>query len=168
MATYGSTITNFATAPQSEIDIGGVGYNVQDAGKSYSLEELDSTTTRFEIQGGDQASFDAGSAVDRSELSGSLYVPAGTPVTLNYQWMMEPGQTNAASWMVVGEVHNLDTSLANSSWQLSANCLSTHRQGPASGRRALCADRCRSQRQRRQRHRDGVVDQSHSDHARPV
>ncbi|WP_439392924.1 heparin lyase I family protein [Bradyrhizobium sp. PMVTL-01] len=119
MAIYGSTITNFATQPQSEINIGGVGYNVQDAGKSYSLQQLDSTTARFEIQAGDQAWYDGGSGVDRSMLSGSLFIPPGTPTNIHYQWMMEPGPTNAASWMVTGEVHSLDTDLANSSWHSS-------------------------------------------------
>ena len=69
MTIYNGTITNFATAPQSEIDIGGAGYNVQTAGKSYSLEEVDNQTARFEIQGGDHAWFD-GSGVDRSEALG--------------------------------------------------------------------------------------------------
>src|ERR1700730_6115564 len=112
MTIYNGTITNFATAPQSEIDIGGAGYNVQTAGKSYSLEEVGNQTVRFETQGGDHAWYD-GSGADRSELSGGTHFTLGTPINISYQVMMEPGQTNTASWMVVGEVHNDDSQLPN-------------------------------------------------------
>src|ERR1700758_2779479 len=105
--TYSGTITSFTTTPGQNLDIGGVPYNVQDAGRSYSLEEVDSQTLRMEIQPGDPAWFDS-STIDRSEAQGDLLIAPGTPVNIAYQFMLEPGATNTAPWLVTAEMHNND------------------------------------------------------------
>src|SRR5215469_13408767 len=113
MTVYNGTITNFTTTPQQGVDIGGAGYNVQTAGQSYSLEQVDSQTLRFELQGGDHAWFD-GSGVDRSEVSGGTHFPVGTPININYSVMLPTTDpTNSASWMLIGELHNDDSQLPN-------------------------------------------------------
>jgi hypothetical protein len=109
MATTTGTITSFSATPKTQFYIGGDSYSVQDAGKSYSLTNPDPQTLRFEIQPGDHAWFD-GSNVDRSEISGD-YIPAGTPVNINYQFLVEPNGpngsfTNSASWLVTAEMHD--------------------------------------------------------------
>src|SRR5262249_23484020 len=86
MATTQGTITSFTTTPKSSLSIDGTGYTVETAGKSYSLTQPDSQTLRFEIQRGDQAWFDGGSAVDRAEIQDHQMIPAGTPVNINYQF----------------------------------------------------------------------------------
>ena len=108
MATTPGTITSFTTTPKSSLDIGGTGFTVETAGKSYSLTEADSQTLQFEIQPGDQAWFDGGSAVDRSEIQDHTMIATNTPVNINYQFMVQPGATNTASWFVVAEMHNDD------------------------------------------------------------
>ena|GEM_PF-2743437 len=106
-------ITSFTTTPQSNFNIDGTAYNVQTAGKSYSMTEVDDHTLRFEIQAGDQAWFDAGSSVDRSEAQMDTRIPVGTPTTISYQFMLEPGATNTASWLVTAEMHNDDSALGS-------------------------------------------------------
>jgi len=108
------TITNFTTTSNSILNIGGDPYYVETAGKSYSLTNPDAQTLQFEIQPGDHAYFD-GSNVDRSEVDGAAngYIPANTPVNINYQFMVQPNGpngsfTNTANWFVTAEMHNAD------------------------------------------------------------
>ncbi|MEH2516376.1 hypothetical protein V1279_001949 [Bradyrhizobium sp. AZCC 1610] len=97
------------------VDIGGDRYWVETAGKSYSLTNPDPQTLRFEIQAGDKASYDYanGAACDRSQIDGSAggHMPVGTPVNINYQFMLEPNGpngsfTNTARWFVTGEMQS--------------------------------------------------------------
>ena len=104
MATTG-TITSFTSKPQSNLYIDGNPYNVQTAGRTYSLTEPDSQTLRFEIHAGDPAWFD-GSTIDRSEAQMNNLIAAGTPTNISYQFMVEPGATNTAQWLVTAEMHS--------------------------------------------------------------
>src|SRR5262245_12905572 len=108
MATTDGTITSFTATPQSNLQIGGVSYNVQTAGRSYSLTEPDSQTLRFEIRPDDRAWYD-GTTVDRALVASSQKIPAATPVNVSYQFMVEPGAANTSSWFVTGEMHNDDS-----------------------------------------------------------
>ncbi|WP_024520656.1 heparin lyase I family protein [Bradyrhizobium sp. Tv2a-2] len=108
------TITKFAPAPKTYIDIGGAAFEVETAGRSYSLTNPDPQTLQFEIQRGDHAWFDP-SSKDRAEVDGSAggYIQPGTPVAIDYQFMVQPNGpnntfTNTASWFVTGEMHNED------------------------------------------------------------
>jgi hypothetical protein len=103
------SINSFSAAPNGAIEIGGARYWVETAGHSYSLTNPDPQTLRFEIRPGDHASFDSGS-VDRSQIDGSAgqLIPSGTPVNIDYQFMLEPGTANTARWFVTAEMHNDD------------------------------------------------------------
>jgi hypothetical protein len=108
------TITNFTTASNTVLDIGGDPYFVETAAKSYSLTEPDAQTLQFEIKPGDHAYFD-GSNVDRAEVDGAAkgYIPTNTPVNISYQFMVQPNGangsfTNTANWFVTAEMHNAD------------------------------------------------------------
>ena len=106
------TITSFTSAPQSNLYIDGSPYNVQTAGRSYSLTEPDSQTLRFEIHQGDPAWFD-GSTIDRSEVQMDNLIAAGMPTNISYQFMVEPGATNTAQWLVTAEMHSNDGDLGS-------------------------------------------------------
>ena len=120
------TITNFTSTPNSILDIGGDPYRVETAGQSYSLTSTDPQTLRFEVQQGDQWTYDSGHAVDRSEIDGSAGtdIPAGTPINISYQFMVEANGPNGSfvnsdtsasgGWFVVGQMHNRDTSVSTS------------------------------------------------------
>ena len=110
MATTDGTITSFSTTPRTQFYIDGIGYEVETAGKSYSLTEPDNHTLRFEIRPGDYAWYDSGN-VDRSEIERYPRMSPGTPVNIGYQFMLEPGAANTASWFVTGEMHNDDQTL---------------------------------------------------------
>jgi hypothetical protein len=108
------TITNFTTASNTVLDIGGDPYFVETAAKSYSLTEPDAQTLQFEIKPGDHAYFD-GSNVDRAEVDGAAkgYIATNTPVNISYQFMVQPNGangsfTNTANWFVTAEMHNAD------------------------------------------------------------
>jgi hypothetical protein len=108
--TVSPSITSFSAVPNILFDIGGDSYRVETAGKSYSLTNPDPQTLRFEIRPGDHAWFDTGS-VDRAEADGSpQMIPTGTPLNIDYQFMLEPGAANTASWFVTAELHNDDGS----------------------------------------------------------
>src|SRR4051794_10245152 len=64
------TITNFKTTPGSQFDgVGGDIYEIETAGKSYSITNPDSQTLRFEVHQGDNWAGGADSShVDRSEI----------------------------------------------------------------------------------------------------
>ena len=106
-----ANITNFTTAPNTQFQIGGDTYSVQGAGRSYSLTNPDPQTLQFKIQPGDYAWFD-GSSVDRSEISGS-YIPAGTPVGIDYQFMVQPnGPNNRHDWREGQSAHACTSGLS--------------------------------------------------------
>src|SRR6266436_62678 len=119
------TITSFTSTAGGYLYIGGDRYNVQGAGRSYSLTNPAPQTLQFEIQPGDHAWFD-GSNVDRSEVSGgptgstgTAYIPPGTPTAVDYQLMVQPNGpnntfVNTAGFVVLGEIHNNDPELGRS------------------------------------------------------
>ncbi|HEY2838135.1 MAG TPA: hypothetical protein VGJ26_03245, partial [Pirellulales bacterium] len=120
------TITSFTSTPQTRFSIGGDIYEVDTAGKSYSLTNPDPQTLRFEIRPGDYAWFDSSNVnraqIERSTNSGDQELIApGTPINIGYQLLVEPNGPNGsfintASWFTAGEMHNDD-------WAIS---LSTH------------------------------------------
>ncbi|UFX42774.1 polysaccharide lyase [Bradyrhizobium sp. 41S5] len=107
------TIASFSSTPMTRFSIGGDVYGVQDASTSYSLTNPDPQTLRFQVQQGDHAWYDS-SSVDRSEVSAAVNIPGGTPLNLNYQFMLEANGPNgsftntADGWFIVGQMHNDD------------------------------------------------------------
>lgn len=109
-----SPITSFSTTPKMRFQVGGDSYQVQTAGKSYSLTNPDPQTLRFEVRPGDRAWYDAGS-VDRAEIENDARMPVGVPIGISYEFMVEPNGANesftntASSYLILGQLHNDDT-----------------------------------------------------------
>jgi hypothetical protein len=119
-------ITSFSTTPGSVFHVGGDKYEVETAGKSYSITNPDAQTLRFEVHQGDNwAGGGDGAYCDRSEIqndtksvttSWGAKIPAGTPTTLDYQFMVEANSNGAFvntqnhnnGWFAVGQMHNDD------------------------------------------------------------
>jgi hypothetical protein len=104
------SITSFSATPRAYFNIDGSSYQVETAGQSWSLTAPDAHTLRFEIRPGDHAWFDGGN-VDRSQVERMPRISPGTPVNIAYQFMLEPGAANTASWVVTAEMHNDDKAL---------------------------------------------------------
>lgn len=119
-------VTNFTTTPGHYLNVDGDKCEVETAGKTYSLTNPDPYTLRFEVHQGDNwAGGGDGSYCDRTEIqndtksvstSWGAKVPAGTPITLDYQFMVEANsngsfvntQNHSNGWFVVGQMHNDD------------------------------------------------------------
>lgn len=102
------TITNFKAANNSTINIDGVGYFVENANKPYSLANPDSVTLRFELRSGDHwtsPDFTDPTTSERCEIASSAKFPNGQQVNIAYDFMIEPGAPNTASWIVLGQMH---------------------------------------------------------------
>lgn len=121
------SITSFSAKPQTRFLIGGDVYAVESAGNSYSITNPDPQTLRFEVRRGDNwAAGGDGSYCDRSEIqnestgvatSWGAVIPAGTPIGIDYQFMVEANGPNGSfvntqnrsnGWFVVGQLHNDD------------------------------------------------------------
>jgi Ca2+-binding RTX toxin-like protein len=79
-----------------------------DAEKSYSFSSPDNNTLRFELRKGDRFSDNAWtdpSGVERAEINNTKYYQDGTPLSLKYQFMVEPGPVNSARWVTLGQWH---------------------------------------------------------------
>jgi hypothetical protein len=105
-----SSITSFSATPRTHFQIGGDSYQVQGAGRSYSLTTPDPQTLRFEVRPGDQAWYDAGHAVDRNDVALDPTIPVGTSISIDYQFMVEPNGpngtfVNTASWFTTAEMN---------------------------------------------------------------
>jgi hypothetical protein len=79
------------------------------AEKSYSFSSPDNNTLRFEVRKGDQFS-DSGwtdpIGKERSEIAEAARHPLSDEVRIEYQFMIEPGPTNTAKWLVMGQLHS--------------------------------------------------------------
>jgi hypothetical protein len=116
------TITSFTSTPKTRFAIGGDMYEVDTAGKNYSVTNPDPQTLRFEIRPGDYAWFDSPGTVDRAQIERTTntgdqeLIAPSTPVNIAYQFMVEANGANGsfinnASWFTAGEMHNDDLSL---------------------------------------------------------
>ncbi|MDG2571199.1 heparin lyase I family protein [Vibrio parahaemolyticus] len=80
-------------------------FNVQNAGQPYTYAyDASADTMRFEVRGGDPAVF-AASGTQRSEVSSGKHFEFGQTYTISYKFMIEPGATNTADWLVMGQTH---------------------------------------------------------------
>jgi Ca2+-binding RTX toxin-like protein len=78
-------------------------YQIQSAGKAWSYQS-DGNKMRFELHPGDHWQNDT-SPVERSEIGSSKKLEFGQTYTINYKFMIEPGQPNTAGWLVIGQLH---------------------------------------------------------------
>jgi hypothetical protein len=112
--TVAMSITSFSTTPRSSFQIDGANYQVQTAGQNHSLTNPDPQTLRFEVRPGDQAWYDSGHAVDRAEIENDIRIPAGIPIVMHYQFMVEPNGLDGSfvnstdSFFILGQWHNDD------------------------------------------------------------
>lgn len=97
-----------STSTSNQVVVGGANYWVQDAARTWSFTNPsgDNSSLRFEVQAGDKWSGDGTSSVERSEIAGATTYAQGTNLHVAYNFAMEPGATNDASWMVVGQFHH--------------------------------------------------------------
>lgn len=101
------TISKWLTTPGQNLQFSdGSAYNVQTAGKSYSMTQVDSRTIRFELHQGDRAWFDT--TPDRAELSGVNVTAPGGTISTSFDMMVEPGPVSTAQWLLFAEIHNAD------------------------------------------------------------
>jgi hypothetical protein len=79
-----------------------------DAVKSYGFSSPDNNTLRFELRKGDRfsdSSWTDPSGVERVEVLNSSFYKNGTPISIKYQFMIEPGPVNTAKWAILGQIH---------------------------------------------------------------
>jgi hypothetical protein len=104
------SITSFSTTPFADFYIGANQFEVDDAGRSWSMSSPDDHTLRFEVRAGDRPSFDT-TLVERSMASENAITPQDTTINVSYQFLLEPGATNTAAWLVTAQLHNDDRAL---------------------------------------------------------
>jgi hypothetical protein len=112
-------ITAFNAAPNAKVDEDGAAYVVENASRSWSLEELDSHTLRFEVRSGDYSNIDTANDRERSELDGSptLFSP-GTTIDVSYEFMVEPGAAITARYLAAGQFHDYNVSPGSPPFQI--------------------------------------------------
>src|SRR5690349_11279049 len=108
MATTQPDITSFSSANGATVTVDGLNAQVENANRSYSLTEPDSNTLRFQVEPGDAWSQDVanGNVSERSEIDMDKTYSPNTQINISYGFTLEPGATNTAAWMVIGQIHN--------------------------------------------------------------
>lgn len=108
MATTQPNITSFSGANGGSVTVDGMSAQVENANRGYSLTEPDSNTLRFEVQSGDSWRNDvqSGNTSERSEIEMNQQYSPNTQINVSYDFTLEPGAANTASWMVLGQIHN--------------------------------------------------------------
>jgi Ca2+-binding RTX toxin-like protein len=107
-------ITNFSPVSSHRIKVDGGEYGVQNGNYAWSIANPDSETLRFEVRSGDQWRYDD-SRKERSEVSSDTLMDHGETITVNYRFMVEPGEANKATgaigtgnWLTLGQFHSND------------------------------------------------------------
>jgi hypothetical protein len=131
--TVAALITTFSSTPSSTFTINGETHEVEGAGQSWSLQNPDSHTLRFEVRTGDRwAGGGDGSYLERSEIQNDTWqnheswgasIPANTPIKMYYELLVEPNsgssfvntQNISNGWFIVGQMHNDDTPTGSNS-----------------------------------------------------
>ncbi|WOH67865.1 heparin lyase I family protein [Bradyrhizobium sp. BWA-3-5] len=101
-------ITSFSPTNGSSLTVDNSKYYVQNANQSWSLQEPNTDTLRFELRSGDHWSssgYSDPTSAERSEAGGGTLYSAGTQINVSYEFMVEPGATNTAKWIVLGQMH---------------------------------------------------------------
>jgi hypothetical protein len=96
-------------AQAQTVKISGDDYWIQNAGRPWNFARLSANSYRFELRTGDRWQHEGGgSKVDRTELSGSKVYPDNELITIEYDFVLEPGPPNRATWTVIGQWHSKD------------------------------------------------------------
>src|SRR5215469_14465802 len=91
---------------QTLFTLNGLLYRVENASQPWSCEQYDTNLFRFELRSGDIWP-NPGGFTERTEISaGGVLYPPGTVVTITYNFTLEPGPTNIAPWLVIGQWHS--------------------------------------------------------------
>ena len=98
----------------SWLSMDGQSYAVQDAGAGYSLSASNSNTLHFEVHAGDVWSAVDPSTKNRSEIAGVTQFNPGTQVNVSYSMTLEPGAANTASFLMLGQFHQANSTTATS------------------------------------------------------
>lgn len=96
-----------------QLGVGNHAYTVYNAGSGYSynanatyaLSSPDGNRLRFEVRSGDTNWYDIGTGKERSEIGSTDLINYGAPLHVSYQFEVEPGAKNTASWTAVGQLH---------------------------------------------------------------
>jgi hypothetical protein len=81
---------------------------VINAEKPWSFDSTDDDVVRFELRQGDQFSDNAWTdpaGVERAEIGDSTRIPISETIHIEYKFMIEPGPTNTAQWLIMGQLH---------------------------------------------------------------
>jgi Ca2+-binding RTX toxin-like protein len=105
---------------QYDLQVGGSDYYVENADRTYSLTSPSSNVARFQVDGGDFWSGDTTNR-NRSEISGLTHYAPGTQVDVSYGFMIEPGTTNSASWLVTGQFHQVENNGYSPPFEINFN-----------------------------------------------
>jgi Ca2+-binding RTX toxin-like protein len=81
-------------------------YELQSENQPWSYA-TDGVNQRFEVRSGDNWTWD-GTAKERSEIASYKKLAFDQTYTISYKFMVEPGQTNSADWLLVGQVHQTE------------------------------------------------------------
>jgi hypothetical protein len=81
-------------------------YELQSENQPWSYG-TDGMNQRFEVRSGDNWTWD-GTAKERSEIASYKKLAFGQTYTISYKFMVEPGQTNSADWLLIGQVHQTE------------------------------------------------------------
>ena len=103
-----ANITSFSPTNGSTIAVDNTAYTVENANHSWSLTEPNADTLRFEVRSGDRFTssyWTDPTTSERTEVAGSTKFAVGTQINLSYEFMIEPGAADTASWTVLGQMH---------------------------------------------------------------
>jgi hypothetical protein len=93
-------------AAAQNVTISGISFAGQNAGRAWSYSRPQAGTHRFEVRAGDKWPGDGASRVDRSELSAAKRFAAGDIITMEFDFMLEPGPASSAAWLVFWQIHH--------------------------------------------------------------
>ena len=106
MSTEG-IVTDFSPHSGDQIFVDGMPYNVENANRPWSITNPEPDTLRFELRSGDTWEQDP-STKERSGIAGASFFAAGKDVSLDYDFMVEPGDPNTSDWLLIGQFHAAD------------------------------------------------------------
>ena len=79
-------------------------FRQQNIGASWSYAEVPAGLRRYELRKGDQWSTDIAAGAERSESFDSNKLQTGKTYQLAFKFMIEPGETNKASWLLLTQL----------------------------------------------------------------
>ena len=100
-------VAAFSPENGADIDIDGLSYSVQNADRSWSLQNPEPGTLRFELRPGDVWPKDT-PVKERTEIAGETVYAAGSDIAIRYVFRVEPGPENNSEWLLIGQLHATD------------------------------------------------------------